>query len=134
MIFSFMFKDEVPRIEQSFIDLVIQGFRSRLIRGPLILLGFIFLALLANLLNGGDGWEIFPRLIQPTGLKGIAKSFDPPVLVFLMITLLFAGFIWALYWYLRVRNPTHIKKQEAYEKWKAGKESKKSAQPVETEP
>lgn len=44
---------------------------------------------------------------------------------------IFVGVIF--YPYLRTRNPTYIKKQEAYEKWKVEKELKKSAQPDETE-
>lgn len=43
------------------------------------------------------------------------------------------AFLRAVYWYARERNPSYIKKQEAYEKSKAEKESKKSAQTGETE-
>lgn len=121
----FIFRGKAPHKDQSFVELLTQGLQTRVIRGPFVLLGFIGFAVLINLFKGGSGWEIFPRLFQPTGLKGIASSFDPPLLVFLMLAILLDGFIWAIYWYLRTRNPTYIKKQEAYEKWKAEKEAAK---------
>lgn len=43
------------------------------------------------------------------------------------------AFLRAVYWYARERNPSYIKKQEAYEKAKAEKDAKKSAQSSKAE-
>lgn len=115
---SSSFCEKKPNIEQSFGDLVKQGFRTRVLRLPLFFFGFITLAVLLNLLNGGDGWEIFSKFIEPTGFKGISTRWDPPLFVFLIIAILVDGFLWALYWFFRTRNPNYIKKMEAYERKK----------------
>lgn len=73
---------------------------------------------------GGSVEDFFEIMKQLFSEKNIAAFFS-----ILMITYL--GNV--IYAWSRVRNPTYIKKQEAYEKWKAEKESKKSAQSDETE-
>lgn len=115
--------EKKPSIEQSFGNLVKQGFRTRVLRLPLFFSGFITLAVLLNLLNGGDGWEIFSKFIESTGLKGISRRWDPPLFVFLIIAILVDGFIWAVYWFFRTRNPNYIKKMEEYERKKNSSQS-----------
>lgn len=118
MMLGFTFSEKEPKIEQSFVDLLMQGFRTRSLRLPLFFLGFIALAVPLNLSTGGDGWEVFSKLVQPTGFKGISRSWDPPLFVFLLIAFLVDGLVWAFYWFFRVRNPNYIKKMEAYERKK----------------
>ncbi len=123
MMLGFSFSEKEPNIEQSFGHLLMQGVRTRSLRLPLLFLGFIALAVPLNLLNGGDGWEVFSKLVQPTGFKGISRHWDPPLFVFLIIAIFVDGFVWSLYWFFRVRNPSYIKKMEEYKRRKLSSKS-----------
>jgi hypothetical protein len=98
--------------------------------------------LLSNLSELGT-WRVFA---MPVGVFLIVLIKSPehflPIYLALIKSPLALG-IWivgatadlilrAIYWHARERNPTYIKKQEAYEKWKAEKDLKKSLEQDKT--
>ena len=86
------------------------------IKGPILAVGTVYVIYLIK--YGFNSPITFFNLLE----INIFNSSFLPKLVMLWLMMFCAA---VLYSYFRTRNPTYIKKQEAYEKWKAEKETAK---------
>ena len=65
----------------------------------------------------------------------LTEAVKTPLVWLIWILIIFVdAIVRAVYWHARERNPTYIKKQEAYEKWKAEKEAAKQKADEQAQP
>jgi hypothetical protein len=87
-----------------------------LVRGPILAISVVYVVYLIR--HGVYSSTTFFEFLE---MRVFNSSFIPK-LVMLWLMMFCAA---VLYPYFRTRNPTYIKKQAAYEKWKAEKEAAK---------